>query len=122
MASIFCENAPLTKKYMLKSLKLPQNPFRLDSTILKCEDILKESRLDMVKIAKEIVKTLHKGSDDKKNECDVDEDCEDTFENQDGNIGSYIVCSSQKCQIVTGECNDAEDCSVRRCVRNTEYN
>merc|ERR1712142_296349 len=118
LASIFCENAPLTKKHMLNSLKLPQNPFRLDSTILKCEDILKESRLDMVEISKEIVRSLGKGSDAKKNECDVDEDCENTFANQDGNIGSYIVCSSQECQIVTGECNDAEDCSGGTCENN----
>ena len=40
---------------MLTRLEFPESAFRLDSTVLKCGDILKKSSLDLEGIAREIV-------------------------------------------------------------------
>ena len=43
----------------------------------------------------------------------LDDDCRNDFFDKDGNSESYVVCTGDKCQLVTGECLDDADCSVR---------
>ena len=57
MSSILCDNVPSVAQ---KWLKLKQSAFKLDSSILTCENILKSTSLDLEKIAQEIVNSVGK--------------------------------------------------------------
>jgi len=114
-SSVLCDTSPVQRSSMLTRLEFPESAFRLDSTVLKCGDILKKSSLDLEGIAREIV-----GSDSNTNtiECELDAECKNDFFDDDGNSESYVVCTSNRCQLVTGECLDDADCSGGTCKNN----
>jgi len=117
LSSVLCDNAPMKKKWHSK-LKFPETAFRLDSTELTCGDILKKSSLDLDEIAKEIVGSH---SNSKAIKCELDEECKRSFFDDfstNGNSEVYVVCTSNRCQLVTGECLDDDDCQGGECKNN----